>query len=267
MSEIVIVASSSDPASMNIASRLLELADWDREGDLRFYKSYCMLNIQEELIEIRDLEGLLESIGISPRLIVFASRHKSREALPWLGGHFTGILQKDSFEFSAPAPYALKSLLISLQRNLPDGFQLSAEATHHGPLDLHTPSLFAEIGSAESQWLDPAAGMAVAKSILDLEGDLEHAGEPVLLGIGGGHYVQRQTELMLSRPVAFGHMFSKYQASMLDAASLERAASLSNASCIYIDRKSFSSLERKRLEELADALGLRMMSKKDIVDL
>lgn len=264
MSEIVIICSSSDPASSNIALRLLELAEWEEQGDLRFHRGCCMLCIEEELVGLRNLEDQLDRMGLSPRLIVFASRHKSKEAVPWLGGHFTGVVQEGSFELSRPAPYALKRLLTVLQREAPSGFRLSAEATHHGPVDLRTPSLFAEIGSCEQHWIDPAAGTAVARAILELERFEEHAGEPVLLGIGGGHYVQRQTELMLSRPVAFGHMFSKYQASMLTVEAMKEAAELSGASSVYLDGKSFRSDERRRLEEIAEKLDLRVMGTKDV---
>ncbi|MCQ8903098.1 MAG: D-aminoacyl-tRNA deacylase [Methanothrix sp.] len=264
MSKIVIICSSSDPASSNIASRLLELVEWEAQGDIRFHRSYCMLCIEGELVGLRNLEYLLDRMGLSPRLIVFASRHRSKEAVAWLGGHFTGVVQEGSFELSRPAPYALKRLLMALQRNSPSGFRISGEATHHGPVDLHTPSLFAEIGSCEQHWIDPAAGTAVARAILELEGAREHAGEPVLLGIGGGHYVQRQTELMLSRPVAFGHMFSKYQASMLSIEAMKKAAELSGASGVYLDGKSFRSEERRRLEEIASNLDLKVMSTKDV---
>ncbi|MDH7596755.1 MAG: D-aminoacyl-tRNA deacylase [Methanothrix sp.] len=267
MSEIVIICSSSDPASSNIASRLLELVEWEEHGDLRFHKSCCMLCIEGELVGLRNLEGMLDRMGLSPRLIVFASRHKSKEAVAWLGGHFTGVVQEGSFELSRPAPYALKRLLMALQRDSPSGFRLSAEATHHGPVDLRTPSLFAEIGSCEQHWTDPAAGTAVARAILELERYEEHAGEPVLLGVGGGHYVQRQTDLMLSGHVAFGHMFSKYQASMLSLDVMRRAAELSGASGVYLDGKSFRSEERRRLEEIASSLDLKVMSKKDVMSL
>lgn len=264
MSEIVIICSSSDQASSNIASKLLELVEWEEKGHLRFYRSFCILLIEHELVGLRNLEDLLDRMGLSPRLIVFASRHKSKEAVAWLGGHFTGVLQDGSFELSRAAPYALKRLLMALQRNSPQGFRLSAEATHHGPVNLHIPSLFAEIGSYEPHWSDPEAGTATARAILELERYKEHAGEMVLLGIGGGHYVQRQTELMLSRPVAFGHMFSKYQASMLSLEAMRKAADLSGASGVYLDSKSFRSEERRRLEELAASLGLNVMSTKDV---
>lgn len=264
MSEVVIICSSSDPASSNIASRLLEIAEWDEEGPLRFHRSCCMLCIEGELVGLRNLEDMLDRIGLSPRLIVFASRHISKEAVPWLGGHFTGVVQEGSFELSRPAPYALKRLLMALQRHAPSTFRLSAEATHHGPVDLRTPSLFAEIGSCEQHWIDPAAGAAVARAILELESYDAHTDETVLLGIGGGHYVQRQTELMLSRPVAFGHMFSKYQASMLSVEAIKKAADLSGASGVYLDGKSFRSDERRRLEEIAASLDLNVMGTKEV---
>ena len=39
---------------------------------------------------------------------------------------------------------------------------------------------------------------------------------PVFLGFGGGHYVQRQTELIFGTAIAFGHLFSNYQVAELN---------------------------------------------------
>ena len=83
------------------------------------------------------------------------------------------------------------------------GFAVSAEATHHGPVDLKAPCFFAEIGSTMKEWQDRQAAEAVARAILALEcRDL-----PVFLGFGGGHYMARQTELIFEANVYFGNIF------------------------------------------------------------
>ena len=90
-------------------------------------------------------------------------------------------------------------------RRLPGpGYIISAEATHHGPVDMKTPCFFAEIGSTKEQWSDKEAGEAVARAIMALQPEEL----PVFLGFGGGHYVQRQTELIFESAIAFGHLFS-----------------------------------------------------------
>ena len=123
-----------------------------------------------------------------------------------------------------------------------------------------TPTFFAEIGSGELQWRDTNAGNIVAKAILALEfKDL-----PVFLGFGGGHYVQRQTRLMFETEIAFGHIFSSYQTEALDADLVDYARQKSGATYAYIDRKSFRSVERKRIESILEDIGLPILKSKDI---
>jgi D-aminoacyl-tRNA deacylase len=123
-----------------------------------------------------------------------------------------------------------------------------------------TPCFFAEIGSSEKQWSDPQAGESVAKSILGIE-----AREvPVFLGIGGGHYVPRQTSLLLESEIAFGHMFSSYQVESLDQNILEEARKKSGASYAYLDRKSLRRENRDRISKLLEEIGLPVLRSKEI---
>jgi len=251
--EIVIISSRSDPASTNISSRLQELADWEtvksERGEYRIYREYRLISFDGELIHRRGIESAISSLDLSPDLIVFAYRHKAKSGLPWLGGHFTGSIGADgTFEISAAAPYALKAFLCSIAADIPAGFSLSAEATHHGPTDIATPMFFAEIGSNDLVWSDKIAGNVVAKAILSLADSLQSrtSSPAVMIGFGGGHYVQRETELILETGAAFGHMFSKYQADMLSPELVWDAAAKSGASYAYIDRKSFRAAERTK---------------------
>jgi D-aminoacyl-tRNA deacylase len=261
--EVAVVCSTSDPASMNIASQLLELARWEDHGGYRSSGNNRLIIHDEEQISLLGFEDRLADLGICPKLVVFACRHKAKEEVPWLGGHFTGKIDaEDGGErrLSAASPTGLRSFLQNISRQAPKGFQISAEATHHGPTDMKTPCFFAEIGSSERQWQDPQAGEVVARSILSLElRDI-----PIFLGFGGGHYVPRQSSLMLESEVAFGHMFSSYQAKALDSDILEEAREKSGASYAYLDKKSLRSENKHRISLMLEEIGLPQMRGKEI---
>jgi len=258
--EIAIICTTADPASQNIAQRLLEMGPWEDHGGFRRLGKMSLVIHGERQTLQTGLDRRLEDLGLFPDAVVFASRHESKGGLPWLGGHFTGVIANGNGALSAAAPMALRSFLHNLQGSAPEGFRISAEATHHGPIDMKTPSFFAEIGSTAQQWSDPRAGQAVARSILDL--DLSSF--PVFLGFGGGHYVERQTRLMFETGIAFGHLFSSYQTNLLDMAILKEASAKSGAGYVFMDRKSLKSEEKKRLSGLLQELGLPVLRSKEI---
>jgi D-aminoacyl-tRNA deacylase len=258
--ELAIICSRADPASINIAGRLLELDSWEDRGQYMSAGRKCLLIHDQRQILLRGLDQRLTEMDLKPEMVVFASRHESQSKLPWLGGHFTGEVAPTSWALSAAAPWGLRSFLLNLAVYAPQGFSVSAEATHHGPTDMRTPSFFAEIGSSEPQWKDTHAAEAVARAILDLKRkDL-----PVFLGFGGGHYMQRQTSLMLGSDIAFGHLFSSYQASALGPELLAEAAAKSGASYAYMDSKSFRSQERQQISELIRDLGVPLLRSREI---
>lgn len=190
-------------------------------------------------------------------MVVFASRHEAKAGLPWLGGHFTGMLQDGQCALSAASACGLRSFLHNI--SLP-GFAVSAEATHHGPVDLNTPCFFAEIGSTMKEWQGLQAAETVARAILALE----YRDLPVFLGFGGGHYVARQTELIFEADVAFGHLFSNYQMAGVNRDVVEEAVRKSNASYAYLDRKSLRSAEKKRIEGILADVGLPVLRSREI---
>jgi D-aminoacyl-tRNA deacylase len=258
--EVVIICSRADPASLNIFECLQRLATWRNHDGYWAIDNWRLLIHEEKQIALSGIDDRLVDLGLHPEVLVFASRHVSKAGMPWLGGHFTGVYENGERDLSAAAPWGLRSFLCNLSRVVPQGFQISAEATHHGPTDMKTPSFFAEIGSSEMQWQDPLAVDAVARSILSLEQkDL-----PVFLGFGGGHYVQRQTELMLEAEIAFGHLFSKHKAIALDVDLVDDARQKSGAVYAYIDRKSLRSIERQRIEKILEELDLPIMRSKEI---
>jgi len=263
--EVAIICSTADPASLNIFQRLLELTAWEDHGEYRSSGHRRLIVHDERQISLHGLDARLKSMGLHPEMVVFACRHQSEKGLPWMGGHFTGEVkegQDSPRELSAAAPFGLRSFLHNISNLAPEGFSISAEATHHGPTDMSTPSFFAEIGSSQSQWTDPSAGVAVARAILAIEADAREL--PVFLGFGGGHYVQRQTSLMFEADVAFGHLFSSYQIGSLDREIVEEARLKSGAGYAFIDRKSLRSEEKKKVGAILEDLGVPLLRSKEM---
>jgi D-aminoacyl-tRNA deacylase len=255
--EIVVVCSRADPASLNIYERLRELLSWQCKDGYSSYERWRLIIHEEKQTSLSRLDDRLSDLGLHPEMVVFASRHEAKAGLPWLGGHFTGILEDGQSKLCAAAPCGLRSFLHNIA--LP-GYAVSAEATHHGPVDLVTPSFFAEIGSTLKEWQDRQAGETVARAILALE----KRNLPVFLGFGGGHYVARQTQLMFTAAVSFGHLFSNYQMAGLNRDVVEEACRKSKATYAYLDRKSLRSEERKRIEGILADLDLPMLRSREI---
>lgn len=261
--EVAIVCSTADPASLNIANRLLDLTVWEDHGGYRSSGHNRLIIHDQQQTALFGLDERLDAMGLKPGLVVFACRHVARAEIPWLGGHYPGEISSEDGckrRLSAASPSGLRSFLCNLGKEAPEGFRISAEATHHGPTDMTIPCFFAEIGSSEKQWSDPLAGESVARSILGLEvSEL-----PVFLGIGGGHYVPRETSLMLEAEMAFGHMFSSYQVGSLDRDILEEAREKSGASYAYLDRKSLARVNRDRIMKVLEGMGLPVLRSKEI---
>lgn len=258
--EVAIICSTADLASLNILQHLRKLASWERHEGYESSGPFRLIVHSEKQITLYGLDARLIGLGLHPKMVVFASRHKSESGKPWLGGHFTGEKRDDKLELSAAAPSGLRSFLHNLAGDAPTGFEISAEATHHGPTDMITPSFFAEIGSSEGQWLDPQAGRAVAKAILRVEScDL-----PIFLGFGGGHYVPRQTSLMFEASISFGHLFSSYQLGNLDKDAVADAKRKSGAEFAYVDRKSMRSGERHWISGMLESIGVPILRSKEI---
>ena len=200
-------------------------------------------------------------------LILFISRHASAQPTPALTVHVTGNYETADLggEPGALAPAApawMRAILQNLAARAPEGYRVSYEVTHHGPTALSTPSLFVEIGSTATEWADPAAGRAVAESILSAAPE-----ETInLIGFGGTHYAVRQTGIALSSRGAFGHIVPTRQAGAIDPGLLRAMQEASGAVAAYIDRKSLPADEIGRIERMLDDAGLIVLSESEIHD-
>ncbi len=261
--DITFINSRQDLAGTNIREHLLLLLGEERRWPLAERHTLRFFEVDERLIYQERIDTEVEA-----DLIVFISRHSSRHPVPALTVHVTGNfgtadLGGEARALAPAAPDWMHALLRNLKRNAPDGYRVSYEVTHHGPTALATPSLFIEIGSTHAEWTDPAAGKAVAESILSAE-----RGETIpLIGFGGTHYAVRQTEIALQSRAAFGHIAPSRQIPTLDLEMIRAMAEQSRAVAAYVDKKAVTKAEETALDDLLARVGIPRLTEGEILEI
>ncbi len=272
---LLILCSEQDPASVNIRDRLLELTDWEECGEFKgttVHRRKCMVMITIPDMHIR-ADGIddevSKALGIEPDSMVVLSKHRAKSGIPTLTVHPIGNYH-DAKAGGSPgtlvpsAPHLMTSLLRTLVRTGSGlGYDISFEVTHHGP-SVRLPTVYVEIGSDEARWDDRAAGEALARMLLETR--VEKG--PVTIGVGGGHYAPRFTDICISNHISFGHMVPTYALE----GDMERVLRLAigstpGAKMAYIHRKSMKRSQATAVRELLEAMDITVVTSKDLDDL
>ncbi|AEK72646.1 hypothetical protein GQS_03725 [Thermococcus sp. 4557] len=268
----VIMTTKIDLASMNIMRKLIENFGFkETEGEFDGNPVYSkddtlILTTNEEMIYYDGLDGAIkEQLGITPEIIVFASRHSSKQKLPALTTHVTGNWgnamyggKDESLAIAQPA--AMKLALMKMNELNDLGWTVCYEATHHGPSELDVPSLFIEIGSSEEEWVNDRAGEIIAETIIHVLENYKTARFPVAIGIGGGHYAPKQTKRALETDIAFSHIAPKYAHPVKEELllrAIERTQG--GVDAIYVDWKGSRGETRQLAKRLAEELNLEFI--------
>jgi len=273
--DIVIAISKKDIASINIGKRLLEILEWEHTGkfeDKKVFKSkkgnLKIIHLDNEHIYTENLENrLFSKSGISPELIIFPSRHSSKKGGSRLCVHPIGNFTEAKFggsseEISKSAPYAMKKILNEISSFIEDfdiGYNLTMEATHHGPSDLDIPSMFVELGSTKKEWEDKRAAKILADSIATVSSSNKLEKREINTGIslGGNHYSPQPTEIMLDSDKAIGHIMANHSFNM-DMIS-DAIRETPNCSFIHISKKSILEKLQNWMDEKNIDLSLLLM--------
>jgi D-aminoacyl-tRNA deacylase len=232
-----------------------------------------LVTIRELHLHVDDVDlKAMSATGYPVEEVIFLSRHRAASGIPTLTVHPIGNHGSADFggrpETLVPAsPRTMTAMLRKLAAERGDlPFEVSFEVTHHGPY-LGCPTAFIEIGSSEEWWGHDGAAWAVARTVLGAEGQ-EH---PVAIGVGGGHYAPRFTEISLTHRISFGHMVPNYALKGKGDDELEailrRAMDASGATLAYVHRKSMKRSEATRVVGILEAIGLKVVSSKDLVPL
>ena len=288
---VIIISSSTDPASINIKNSLLENSPWE-EIDV-FYNNPVYKNSTLEdifLITINDSKIRHENIdkeiknqlGVTPKQAIFISRHRSKMAKPSLTVHPIGNYKEAKFGGKSEtlvqsSPKMMTHLLRLIKKNLqvtPLSYQVCFEVTHHGPY-LEIPTLFVEVGSTEHEWNKTEPAKIIAQSLLELleryRYEADFSGDStVLVGVGGGHYAPRFTDVVFEKNAAFGHMIPSYhiEAGNINPETFEKALQKTpNATGIYIHKKAFKKSQVTQYKKMFQDKGISVISSKELADL
>ena len=288
---VLIVSSLVDPASTNIKNSLLEQISWeeiDTFYDNPVYrhtetKDIIIITIKDSKIYHENLDREVEEkLKIKPKQAIFISRHTSKTGKPSLTVHPIGNYGKAEFGGKSrtlikSSPRLMAHLLRLLKKNLRQtdlNYQVCYEATHHGPY-LEIPTLFAEVGSTENEWNKKEPAKIIAQSILELLEKYHYEEDmpediPVLLGIGGGHYAPRFTDVAFEKKAAFGHMIPSYHidAGNIDQEIIKKALQATpNVKAVYLHRKALKKSQISEYKKWLQNQGVPVISSKELPSL
>jgi len=205
----LLVAYKNDPAGHNMAKYISQGMDVD--GRLYRGKNFDLIEIDTPVISADWLDEKYDYDGF-----VFLSKHAAESGTLALTCHSTGNFNEAKFggnnrELAVPYPDLQKRYLQKLWDNHESfsDFEITIEATHHGPTHLKKPSIFVEIGTTESQWNDESLCSSVAKLVVEtLDEPLKHS--PFAICFGGTHYSEKFTKELLFGKHALGTVMPKH---------------------------------------------------------
>lgn len=265
---ILIIASTEDVASMNIAHKIIDSYEFEKASE-SFQQNpvYSQTISEQEVKLIFVTEDLVHTQFLTdffkPELFVFVSRHSSVTGIPTLSVHAPGNLGKAEVggltrKISVSPACAMKRALLELARQKEElglKYRVSYECTHHGP-SLDLPTMFVELGSSPMQWEDSKAAEAVAQAAMAaITNQLKYV---AVLGVGGPHYNEKFTRLALRTQTAFGHIIPKYSIPRIDAKMMVQCIqrTVEKVESAVFDWKGIRGADRKRLIETLDEIGV-----------
>ena len=288
---VLIISSSQDIASINIRNQILEKSDFikiDKFCDNPVFKhskmkDIILITINDRKITHENLDKEVEEkLKIKAKQAIYISRHTSKTGAPTLTTHPIGNYGKAKFggmdkTLTKTSPKLMTQLLRILKNNAKKAklyHKVCFEVTHHGPY-LNIPTLFIEVGSNKEEWIKKKPASIVAKSVLELLSEYHYEEDikdkiPVLIGIGGGHYAPRFTDVALEKKVAFGHMIPSYhiESGNIDEEIFKKVIeNTPNLEGVYFHRKTMRKSLLKEYNEWFDNKGIHTVSSKELPDI
>ncbi|MCQ2086260.1 MAG: D-aminoacyl-tRNA deacylase [archaeon] len=255
-------------------NRFFSRYEWEDIGSdgvnaYALYDEMVMMTTDRMHIFAENIDQAAKDFGIKVDEMVFLSRHSSASGKPALTVHAIGNYKDNQMggvygTLVKSTPHTMTATLRSIKElNDNSEYGVSFEVTHHGPY-VDVPTMYMEIGSDESRWTDTHAADILVNAFLRRNNE----NYVVAVGIGGGHYAPRFSDMALTHRIDFGHMIPAYQlkGSTDDEITemINSAMRKSNADVIYLHHNSMSESEERRIENLVDSLGFERVSSKDV---
>jgi D-aminoacyl-tRNA deacylase len=220
----VILASTTELGSTTLANALVEHQGFASTGvnllgHPVYQKGSFLLARYEGMIVLPpDLDEFF-----NPQAYIFLSRHSAESGIASLTAHTTGNFAADAKfggngrELGRADPALLKNYMIALwsRRGMVEGYEITMEATHHGPTALQKPVLFVELGSSVKYWGDQKAAAVVAEALMESLTE-RRIWSRVAIGFGGTHYPEKFTKMVIEEETAFSFIVPKYALEQVD---------------------------------------------------
>lgn len=211
----LLVAYQSDPAGSNMATYITK--DMDKEGDIFHGKHFDLIMIPTPAISADWIEEKYQYDGY-----VFLSKHASESGVLALTCHSTGNFSDAQFggfprQVAIPHPHLQKSYMQHLWKKKDNfsRFEITIEATHHGPTALNKPAIFIEIGTTQKEWTDKKLCESVAQIVIE-EMSKEQSKQEVAICFGGTHYPKKFNKELIEGRFALGTVMPKHALDSLD---------------------------------------------------
>lgn len=254
----LLVAYQKDPAGFNMASYILK--NMDKEGDVYHGKNYDLALIPTPAISADWIEEKYPYDSY-----VFLSKHASESGTLALTCHSTGNFSDAKFgglsrQVAIPNPHLQKSYMKHLwsKRNEYPDFEITIEATHHGPTALSKPALFMEIGTSAKEWSDKNLCESIAKIIVE-EMNEDHKKNPVAICFGGTHYPKKFNKELIEGDLALGTVMPKHALDSLDDKLFSHIVSRNEEAKIALVDKSGLGRNKQKVINLIKSSDLEIV--------
>ena len=273
MPAAIIAYTTEDPAGSNIARRLHELYDF-KGGELIAeagielrawdWKSVRLVELHTRLANAS--EYLAQVPSFAAGLIIFPSRHRAESGKPALTVHSTGNWGSDPQWGGNPGELGLTSAkaIASAYRWLSDNplpeFEVSLEASHHGPTSLHSPSVFIELGSSEKEWKKTDVGGHLASCVMSVAQNWSGELGKAAIGVGGTHYASAFNPLE-GKAWNFSFICPKHALDGFSTPLLKQAVAKTQekVEAVVIDWKGTTLPQREAIRAAAEECGLQIV--------
>lgn len=254
----LLVTYQGDLAGHNMARHLSQGMSMD--GDVLLGQDYDLVEIPTPAIQADWLESKYQYGSY-----IFLSKHAAKSGMLALTCHTTGNFARAEMggqdrQVAVPYPGMQKRYLTLLKEREDDftGFEITIEATHHGPTALSSPSLFIEVGTGPDQWKDEKLCSQVA-DVVDEAVRQGPGNYPIAICFGGTHYPDVFTKELLSGEFALGTVMPRSGLAHLDNDLLNHILERnSGATAVLLDWKGLGP-HKRRVVDLLDSTGLEVI--------
>ncbi len=261
----IIVASLQDPASVSMASYLIEHYSFRKindENNIYRHDNFILIFTEKKHLFFQEIQEEYRKFTNHLEDIVFLSKHSSSKGIKSLTVHVTGnfgVAEMGGLDrqLSLSDPQYMSSSLRILSSHPVDDFSITFEATHHGPL-LNIPSYFIEIGTTEKEWNNEDCLDSISRAVIE---SIPNGSQQAFVGIGGGHYPYKISNYAIQNDSNVGHIIPKYVHDNLTIdmllQSVEKTPGFSG---FIMDRKGTRGRVKEMVRSISEKLSCEIIS-------